>query len=68
MSNGVKDYPFAECLADYGLSMLEIFVFWIVTGGYRDFDDERATVYLHNSLERFNAAISDLACAELLAC
>ena len=66
--NGVKDYTFAECLADYGLSMLEIFVFWIVTGGYRDFDDERATVYLHNSLERFNAAISDLACAELLAC
>ena len=32
VSNGVKDYPFAECLADYRLSMLEIFVFWIVTG------------------------------------
>ena len=66
VSNGVKDYPFAECRADYRLSMLEIFVFWIVTGGYCDFDDERATVYLHNSLERFDAAISDLACAELL--
>ena len=67
VSNGVKDYPFAECLADYRLAMLEIFVFWIVTGGCCDFDDERATVYLHNSLERFDAAISDLDCAELLA-
>ena len=66
VSNGVKDYPFAECLADYRLAMLEIFVFWIVTGGYCDFDDERATVYLHNSLERFDAAISDLAATELL--
>ena len=46
--------------------MLEIFVFWIVTGGYCDFDDERANVYLHNTLERFDAAISDLAATELL--
>ncbi len=66
VSNGAGDYPFEECLSDYRLSMLEVFVFWIVTGGYCDFDGERAGVYLRNSLERFDAAISDLACTELL--
>ena len=67
VANGVDDYPFEECLADYRLSMLEVFVFWIVVGGYCDYDGERATAYLHNSLERFDAAIADLASVELLA-
>ena len=66
VSNGVSDYPFEECLSDYRLSMLEVFVFWIITGGYCDFDGDRATAYLHNSLERIDAAISDLACTDLL--
>ena len=66
VSNGVGDYPFEECLSDYRLSMLEVLVFWIVTGGYCDFDDERGAVYLNNALERLDAAITDLACAELL--
>lgn len=66
-ADGVEDYPFEECLADYRLSMLEVFVFWIVVGGYCDYEGERATAYLHNSLERFDAAISDLASVELLA-
>ena len=66
MSNGVSDYPFDQCLSDYRLSMLEMFVFWVVTGGHCDFDSNRATMYLHNSLARFDAAISDLACTELL--
>ena len=66
VSNGVTGYPFEECLSDYRLSMLEVFVFWIITGGYCDFDGERATTYLHNSLERIDAAISDLACTDLL--
>ena len=66
VSNGVSGYSFEECSYDYRLSMLELFVFWILTGGFCDFDDERATVYLRNSLERFDAAISDLACTELL--
>ena len=66
VSNGVSGYPFEECISDYRLSMLEVFVFWIVTGGYCDFDGERASAYLRNSLERFDAAISDLACTELL--
>ena len=65
-SNGVSGYTFEECLSDYRLSMLDNFVFWIVTGGYCNFDGERATAYLRNSLERFDAAISDLACADLL--
>ena len=46
--------------------MLEILVFWIVTGGYCDYEGERATAYLHNSLARFDAAIADLGCMELL--
>ena len=66
LSSGVGGYTFEECLHDYRLSMLEMLVFWIVTGGYCDFDGERATAYLRGSLERFDAAISDLASAELL--
>ena len=66
VSNGVSGYPFEECLSDYRLSMLECLVFWIVTGGYCDFDGQRASAYLRNSMERFDAAISDLACTELL--
>ena len=66
VSNGVGGYPFEECLSDYRLSMLEVLVFWIVTGGYCDFDAPRASAYLRNSLDRFDAAVSDLACSELL--
>ena len=65
-ANGVEGYPFEECLSDYRLSMLEEFVFWVVAGGYCDYEGDRATVYLHNSLERFDAAISDLASVDLL--
>ena len=65
-ANGVDDYSFDECLLDYRLSMLEVFVFWIVVGGYCDYDGERANAYLHNTLERFDKAISDLASVELL--
>ncbi len=66
LENGVNDYPFWECWRDYRLAMLEIFVFWIVAGGYCNYDGERATVYLHNTLARFYAAISDLRSAELI--
>ncbi len=63
---GVGDYSFDQCLRDYRLSMLDIFLFWIVVGGYCDYEGERATMYLHNSLERFDAAIADLRSVELL--
>lgn len=66
VDNGVSGYPFEECLSDYRLSMLEVFVFWIVSGGYCDYDGERASLYLRNMLERFDAAIADLASTELL--
>ena len=66
VGNGVRGYPFEDCLSDYRLSVLEVLVFWIVTGGHCDFDGQRASAYLRNSLERFDAAISDLACTELL--
>ena len=66
LSGGATGYTFEECLEDYRLSMLEVFVFWIVTGGFCDFEGERATAYLGGSLERFDAAISDLASMELL--
>ena len=63
---GVGGYSFEECLYDYRLSMLDVFVFWIITGGYCDYGGERAAVYLHNTLERLDAAISDLASAETI--
>ena len=64
--NGVSGYSFEECLRDYRLSMLEVVAFWIVIGGYCDYGGERASRYLRSSLERFDAAISDLSCIELL--
>jgi thiamine kinase-like enzyme len=64
--NGIRDYSFEECLLDYRFSMLEVFVFWVVVGGYCDYEGDRATKYLHNALERFNAAIADLDCTKLL--
>ena len=66
MAEGVANYSFAECWHDYRLAMLEIFVFWIVTGGYCNYEGDRATLYLLNTLERLDAAISDLASVELL--
>ena len=59
-SSGVKGYSFKECLGDYRLSMLEIFVFWVITGGYCSYESDRARMYLINTLERIDAAISDL--------
>ncbi|MQF48770.1 DUF1679 domain-containing protein [SAR202 cluster bacterium AC-647-N09_OGT_505m] len=66
VEQGINDYLFEECLQDYRLSMLEIFIFWVVVGGYCDFETERATIYLHNACERFDASIYDLNCAEFL--
>ncbi len=64
VNNGVSGYPFEECWHDYRLSMLEVLVFWIVTGGYCNYEGERAGMYLRNALERLDAAISDLASIE----
>ena len=66
VDNGALGYSLDECWRDYRLAMLEIFVFWIVAGGFCDYDDERATVYLRNTLARFDAAIADLEATELL--
>ncbi len=44
--------------------MLEVFVFWIITGGYCDYEGERASVYLRNTLERIDASIADLVSTE----
>ncbi len=57
---GVRGYSFEECIYDYRLSMLEIFVFWVITGGYCSYEGERARTYLINTLARIDAAISDL--------
>ena len=62
--SGVRGYTFEECLHDYRLSMLEVLVFWIITGGYCNYEGERAAVYLRNTLERLDAAIADLASTE----
>ena len=61
---GVRGYTFEECLHDYRLSILDVFAFWIVTGGYCDYEGERAAAYLRNTLERIDAAIADLDSAE----
>lgn len=66
VENGVRGYSYAQCLLDYRFSMLDVFLVWIVLGGYCDFGGERATLFLHNSLDRFNAAIADLGSDELL--
>ena len=57
--SGVRGYTFEECLYDYRLSMMEVFVFWIITGGYCNYECERAAVYLRNTLERLHDAIVD---------
>ena len=67
VANGVTGYPSDDCWRDYRLAMLEIFVFWIVSGGHCNYDGSRATTYLHNAMTRFDAAIDDLASTELLA-
>ena len=64
VERGVRGYSFEECLYDYRLSMLEVFLFWIITGGYCEYEGERASVYLRNTLERIDAAIADLASKE----
>lgn len=57
---GIRDYSIEECLHDYRVSMLELLGFWIVTGGFCDYEGERAKTYLSNTLERLDAAIRDL--------
>ena len=64
--HGIKNYTFEDCLVDYRISMLEIFVFWVVVGGYLDYEGDRASIYLRNSCQRFDATISDLNCTEFL--
>ena len=66
VENGVRGYSYEQCLLDYRFSMLDLLLFWIVVGGYCDFGDERATRYLHNTMERFSAAIADHGSVELL--
>ena len=66
IEHGINDYLFEECLEDYRISMLELFIFWVVIGGYCNFETERATIYLHNICERLDASIYDLNCAEFL--
>ena len=64
--SGVSGYSFENCWDDYRLAALEIFVFWIIAGGYCNYEDPRAKVYLHNTLARFDAAIAELRSMELL--
>ena len=63
---GVRGYSFEECLHDYRVSMLDLFSFWIISGGYCSYEGQRAAVYLRNTLERLDAAIVDLASTELI--
>lgn len=66
VDGGVTGYSYDQCWRDYRLGILESFVFWIIAGGYCDFSDARATIYLHNTMARFDAAITDLAPTTLL--
>ncbi len=64
--NGVTDYSLEECYSDYSISMLEILIFWVISGGFCDYSGSRATEYLINSLERLSEAITDWNCEEFL--
>ena len=64
--NGVTDYSFDQCFEDYRISMLEILIFWVISGGFCDYSGTRATEYLSNSLDRFSQAVIDLRCEEFL--
>ncbi|SVB67297.1 uncharacterized protein METZ01_LOCUS220151 [marine metagenome] len=66
LESGVDDYTFEECLIDYRISILEIFIFWVVVGGYCDYEDDRGSAYLANACEKFNASIHDLDCTALI--
>ncbi len=66
VDHGIHDYSFEECLHDYRLSMLEVLALWVITAPCCDFTSPRATTYLHNTLHRLDAAISDLSSATLL--
>ena len=48
--------------------MLEVLVFWIITGGYCNYESARAGVYLRNTLERLDAAITDSPAPKRLVC
>lgn len=64
--NGVINYSLEECYKDYRISMLEILIFWVISGGFCDYSGPRATEYLNNSLWRFSQAVMDLRCEEFL--
>ena len=64
--HGVHGYSFEECLRDYRLSMLDVLALWVITAPYCDFSGPRATTYLHNTLHRLDAAISDLSPSSLI--
>ncbi|MDE2842844.1 MAG: phosphotransferase [Chloroflexota bacterium] len=65
-SNGVTGYSLEQCWIDYRLSMLDIFVLWVVSGAFCDYSGQRATTFLSNTLARLDAAISDLSPEDLL--
>ena len=64
--HGVHDYTFEECLHDYRLSMLDVLALWVITAPSCDYSGPRATTYLHNTLHRLDAAISDLSPSSLI--
>ena len=66
LENNIGDYSFTDCFTDYRLSMLEIFVFWIIVGAQCNFDSIRERRYLINSVNRLDAAIRDLKCSEFI--
>ena len=66
VEKGVRGYSYEQCLLDYGFSMLDLLVFWVVVGGHCDFGGERAARYLRNTLARFGAAMADHGSAELI--
>lgn len=66
LENNITDYPFADCFIDYRLSMLEIFVFWVIVGAQCNFEGVRERRYLINSVNRLDAAIKSLKCSEFI--
>ncbi|MCY4365623.1 MAG: phosphotransferase [Chloroflexi bacterium] len=65
-ASGITGYSLNQCWNDYRLSLLDVFALWIVGGAFCDYSGERATTFLSNTLQRLDAAISDLRPLSLL--
>ena len=59
LENGVRDYPFEKCLADYRLMLLYLINNVVEAGAYLDLSTERKVTLMNQLLERTTAVLQD---------